>query len=126
MSGPMKVTLSPDMQRYTDDLRAYELAQAEWLGLDPSRVYKISEQIDPPREMFDGERLLVSWLSTDQETAARGHQSAPTVSSDGERVEWGATVHLDCMDYREMREAIGERPQFPNPFTPEQLAALRS
>lgn len=122
MSSPLRPTQLPSrMQQYFDDLRAYDLAVAEWLGLNPELVMHLDEQeIKHPTEhgFAAPPTLKLTWQALDQHQlaatgpgreplplAARGGFDDPTVFTLG--------VHLGWDEVARLRAEVGHRPAFP-------------
>lgn len=108
---------SPLLDEYEEDLRAYNLRLAEWLGLDPESVVRLDENKTGATGPLDPPGLRIEWTATERQTASRGfngHWSA-SGSADGPTIYEGRVV-LDFVELREMRAAVGERPGLDGPW----------
>lgn len=110
----MKGIASPVLTEYNKELRAYELRLAEWLGLDPHSVFRLHENKTGATGPLDPPGLRVSWTATERQAATRGFNDHWSASGGAdEPTTYEGRVALDFDDLREMRAAVGERPELP-------------
>lgn len=119
MSAPIQPLSTP----YTEELRAYHLRLAAFLGLDPTVIAQLRDvdrpQTDPsPIAMPPG--VDVTWKTYDARQAAEPHVGRYPMpvsmrGTVGEPTEFVDGVHLDWSETDRMRAEVGERPQFPAP-----------
>lgn len=115
--------MKPQPTAYTEELRAYHLRLAAFLGLDPTVVTQLQDvdrpQTDPsPIAMPPG--VDVTWKTYDTRQAAAPHSGRVPMpvsgrGSYGEPTEFVDGVHLDWVETDRMRAEVGERPVFPAP-----------
>lgn len=112
-----------DLQAYHDELEAYHLRFAAWLGLDPHEVAKLEETKRPVHAKYgvpQPDDLLVSWQSYGKAVEAEEHLGR-------HRIPWSVTqmdedapvfvnaVMLDWSEVDRLRAEVGQRPEFPAP-----------
>lgn len=105
MSTPSR----PPATEYADALRAYHLAAANWLGLDPTQVLTLSlEGADDPRVS-----TVATWEAISKQEPPVGQALHPGLRNDGDNLTYTAGVVLDYDDSAALRNAIGPKPTPP-------------
>lgn len=100
-----------EMDRFLGDMRAYLLRQAEWLALEPTEVFELSEAPAAGQGSPLAPWLKVSWRSVAEQRPLHGHLVDVVISKTGdEPAIFHAAVMLDDRDVEQMRAVIGEKP----------------
>lgn len=108
-----------EASEYSQAMRVWNLVVAEWLGLDPEKVFKLDVD-DPKWDVRDH----VTWSAIERLTPARGDVGPIGISGDGgEAPVFTGEVWLDGPDAEEFTAAIGPKPRGPWE-TPEAQAAF--
>lgn len=112
------------LQPYLDELEAYQLRFAAWLGLDPHEVAKLDETKQPAADLAptipQPPDLLVTWRSYDKAVDAEEHLGRYRMPVSmrgtwGEPTVFTNAVMLDWREVERLRAEVGERPEFPAP-----------
>lgn len=111
--------MPPEVREFTEALRAYNLAVAGWLNLNPEQVFSLDvEENDAP------EPFRVTWEATERQQPRLGHPGAWGMRNYGdENTIHSGEVLLSWMDAQEMVAVVGEKPRM---FTAEEEARLRA
>jgi hypothetical protein len=124
MGGPL--TEAPaGVREFREKLQAWHLAAAEWLGLDPAKVFRLElvEPGDVP-EMYS----MAKWESTEDLTARAGHPGQTGITSQDvgydemPMVTYHQATYLDYDDGRALYAEVGPMPAM---FTAAEEAELR-
>ena len=111
----MSVTRA-ELDKYIEDMRAYRLRQAEWLGLDPTQVFDLDDSRTKPTDPTTPPEMRITWQATNRQHLSRGHDAGWGVEQmSDDPPKYSGAVVLDWMLLQEMDEAIGEKPKFPGP-----------
>lgn len=125
-----RIAKAPEwLQAYRDDLRAYELRFAAWLGIDPHEVSHLTEEPIPDDPFMPARlnpfisppALRVAWESFDKAVGAEEHRGRHPLPvgvrghGDGSPSVVTNTVILDWAEVDRLRAEVGERPKFPAP-----------
>jgi hypothetical protein len=111
-----------DIREYRDAMRAWSLAAAEWLALDPEAVFKL-DVTERPFNEFGGSTVEATWSATTRLAPRVGHVHPWGASRDGETTTFSGGVSLDYDDSKAFWEAVGPKPKDPWE-TPEAQAAF--
>lgn len=100
-----------EASEYSEAMRRWNLDAAEWLGLDPEKVFKL-DVADPHPEY--GTRDHVTWSALELLTPARGLDQPIGLSGSGDELTvFTGGVLLDGPDAEEFTAAIGPKPKGP-------------
>lgn len=134
MSAPKNSRTNPELLRasardYRDRLDAFNLAAAEWLGIDPTQVtrFDLTEGKEPEFDigrMTGGEYTRVTWEALTEQRPRTGEYNR-SARWDGDRRWFIAEVLIDWIQDRERRAVTGPKPEMFSPAERAQLERLR-
>lgn len=121
MSKPIQPPTDPT--GFVEALRTYNLAAAEWLGLDPGQVYRMDvTEPAPSSDSYSPPSLVtVRWTATERQTPKVGYREWGT-HYDLDGVSHSGRITLNAPDGEAFMAAIGPKPR---QFTREQELILK-
>jgi hypothetical protein len=129
MSGPLTGDQVPaEVREFREKLRAFNLAAAKWLGLDPSKVFRL-ELVEHIHELYPELYSMAKWESTEDLTASVGvpGQTGVVDRHVGYDDERFLTYHqATYFDYDQGRALWAEVGPVPSMFTPGEEQRLRA
>lgn len=108
--------LPPIVREYVTALDTWNLAAAEWLGLDPDEVFDLDIT-------QDGGEVRGAWKSVSLQSVRLGGDEAAVTFGD-ERTTYEGTFALRGQDAVEFNDAVGPRPDLLTPSERERLERI--
>lgn len=102
------------VRAYVEALSAWNLAAADWLGLNPDEVFDLD--VDTGR----ADQILARWKSIEEQTPRFGADSTTAEFAD-ETVTYTGVLSLGWHDSKAFMDAVGPKPEM---FTAEERARL--
>lgn len=133
MSAPKNGRTNPELlpagvREYRDRLDAFNLAAAEWLGIDPAQVtrFDLTEGREPEFAaggVTSGTYTQATWESLTEQVPRVGSYSRGA-RWDGDTTWFTAVLAIDWLDDRERRAVTGPKPDPREMFTPVERIQL--